>query len=74
MEKPMCLRVEDAKKEIAEVINRYKIEEKIPCYILEPIMLNLYKQIVEGKNAEVAICRRNFEKNNAESEVGGNGP
>ena len=73
MNKPLCLRLEDAEAEIVAVINRQLTENDIPCFLLEPILRKSYMQVVEGKNAEVELVRRNYEKNNAESEVGGDG-
>lgn len=72
MKKPLCLRLEDAEAEIAEVINRHLTENDLPCFLLEPILRKSYMQIVEGKNAEIELVRRNYE-NNVESEVGGDG-
>jgi hypothetical protein len=73
MQKPLCLRLEDAKAEIAAVINRHKTENELPYYLLEPILKDIYIQVANGKEAEVEFVRSNYEKNNAESEVGGNG-
>lgn len=73
MKKPLCLRLEDAEAEIAEVINRHKTENELPCFLLEPILRKLYLQVANGKDAEVEFVRKTYEKNNAESEVGGDG-
>jgi hypothetical protein len=72
MTKPLCLRLEDAEAEIAEVINRHLTENDLPCFLLEPILQKHYMQVADGKNAEIELVRRNYE-NNVESEVGGDG-
>lgn len=72
MKKPLCLRLEDAEAEIAEVINRHLTENDLPCFLLEPILRKHYMQVADGKNAEIELVRRNYE-NNVESEVGGDG-
>lgn len=73
MQKPLCLRLEDAKADISAVINRHKTENELPYYLLEPILKDIYIQVANGKEAEVEFVRSNYEKNKEESEVGGNG-
>lgn len=63
-EKPLCLRMEKAKREISEVINKQRIENGIPFYILEPIVKDIYSQVVNGKNTEIAVITRDYEKDN----------
>lgn len=66
---PLCLRIEEAKKEIASVINRQRHEKGIPFYLLELIVKDIYSQVVDGKNTEIAVISRDFE-NSKESEEG----
>lgn len=73
MKKPLCLRLEDAEREIAEVINRHKTENELPCFLLEPILQKFYMQVSNGKAAEIEFVRCNYEKNSAESEVSKDG-
>lgn len=61
-QKPLCLRIEDAKKEIAEVINRHKNECGLPFFILELIVKDLYTQVLDGKKIETEVMRQNYEK------------
>lgn len=60
-EKPLCLRIEDAKSEIAAVINRHRTEGGLPCFILEPILKDFYTQIANGKVAEIEAVKREYE-------------
>ena len=62
MEKPLCLRLEDAKAEIAAVINRHKTEHGLPCFLLEMILKDFYMQVAEGKNAELAFAEKEYLK------------
>lgn len=62
MEKPLCLRLEEATTEIAAVINKHKKEHGLPCFLLEPILRDFYLQVAEGKKAEVELTRREYEK------------
>ena len=59
--KPLFLRIEEAKVELASAINRQRSENGIPFYILEMILKDLYGQVVDGKNAEVAAVRKEYE-------------
>ena len=63
-EKPLCLRMEEAKREISEVVNKQRSENGIPFYILEPIVKDIYSQVVNGKNTEIAVIKRDYEKGN----------
>jgi len=56
--------MEEAKREISEVINKQRIENGIPFYILEPIVKDIYSQVVNGKNTEIAVITRDYEKGN----------
>ena len=70
MEKPLCLRLEEAENEIAAVINRHKKEGALPCFLLEPILWKMYMQVAEGKRTEQMLVRKNYKE---ESEVACNG-
>ena len=68
-EKPLCLRMEDAKNEIAAVINRHRVECGLPCFILEPIIKDLYSQIANGKAVELELVKRDYEATETKEEV-----
>lgn len=59
--KPLFLRIEEAKVELASAINRQRSENSIPFYILEMILKDLYGQVVNGKNAELEAVRKEYE-------------
>lgn len=65
-EKPLCLRMEDAERDIEAVINRHMTEGGLPCYILEPIMRKYYALVADRKAAEVEIMRKEYEKKDDE--------
>ena len=64
-EKPLCLKIEDAKAEMIEVVNRH-ISDGVPAFLLEPILKDIYFQIVDRKNAELEVARRAWTENGAE--------
>lgn len=68
--KPLFLRMDEAKVELAEAINRQRNEKGIPFYLLEMILKDLYKQVVDGKNNEVNALRIEYEKKEGETDDG----
>lgn len=61
MEKPICLRLEDARGDIAAAINR-ALDDGIPYYLIEPIMKDFYTQTMQGKAREVLAIRQDYER------------
>lgn len=70
MDKPLCLKIEDAKIELAAVINRLKKDYGLPCFIIEPILKDYYSQIANGKAVELEIVRKNYEAEQKKTEEG----
>jgi hypothetical protein len=64
-EKPLCLKIEDAKADMIASVNRCLAQ--LPHFIIEPILKDIYFQVVEGKRAEIEAARL---KANDESEDG----
>lgn len=69
-DKPLCLRIEDAKSEIAAVINRHRTEGGLPCFILEPILKDFYTQVANGKAAEIEAVKRDYEATEKDDKKG----
>ena len=71
VKKPICLTMEDCKRELIAVINRYR-QAGVPCFLLEPIMKDLYRQVEGLKADEIATVKRDYaaqlEKEAAEAE------
>ena len=59
MKKPICLQIEDFKTELIAVINRYRAEG-VPCFLLEPIMKEIYGQVANVKADEIAAVKRDY--------------
>lgn len=70
-DKPLCLRIEDAKSEIAAVINRHRTECGLPCFILEPILKDFHTQVAHGKAAEIEAVKREYEATKKDDGEGG---
>ena len=54
--------MEEAKREILEAVNKQRHENGIPYYILELIVKDIYSAVVNGKNTEIAVISRDYEK------------
>lgn len=44
-QRPMVVVVNEARQELITVINHYLRDEQIPCFILEPIVKELYTEL-----------------------------
>lgn len=57
MDKPLILRIEEAKQElmlcVSDVLQKYELN----CYFLEPIVEDIYSQIKYGAQNELAQAR-----------------
>lgn len=60
--------MEDAKEELTALINRLRTECGLPCFILEPIVKDLYSQIARGKASELALMKRDYEASEEKGE------
>lgn len=61
MKKPICLQLEDAKTELINVIDKYR-KEGVPCFLLEPIMKDLYGQVAKVKGDEMKAVKLDYYK------------
>ena len=58
MEKPLNLRIEEVKNQIANTIN----EANLPAYILKPIVKDFYTQLQNLEQQELIQAQRKYEK------------
>ena len=58
MEKPLNLRIEEVKNQIANTIN----EANLPAYILKPIIKDFYMQLQNLEQQELIQAQRQYEK------------
>ena len=66
-QRPLILEIEEAKTEIITAVNKALTERGIPCYILSPIIRDVYTQVENGAKSELEAAK-NAEKN-AEQEA-----
>lgn len=62
MDKPLCIRLEEAEKLIESVI----IETKLPCYLLVPIVEGILHRLENGKRTELENARKSMVKEEKE--------
>lgn len=62
--KPLCLEIDEATKELNEAIERISREHGLPCYILEPIVSEVLSRLQNGKRIEIENARRSYEAQN----------
>lgn len=60
-QKPLILEIDEAKQEIIQVINNAIQVRKLPCYLLLPIIENLYRDIQAGAQNELTMARKQME-------------
>lgn len=58
MEKPLNLRIEEVRNQIANIIN----EANLPAYILKPIVKDFYTQLQNLEQQELIQAQRQYEK------------
>lgn len=70
MDKPIQIRIEEAKQEIVDSINNIINEKQLDYYFLHSIMKDIYNEISTNKDAEIAqLQMQQYEENQEEQEV-----
>ncbi len=63
MEQPLCLAIEEVKREFISLINRATSESHLPFYILELILADGVRQVAEYAKAERVNATVSYEAN-----------
>ena len=58
MDRPLILRMEEAKIELTESINNIMQKYELNCYLLEPTFAELYSQVKASAQNELAQARQ----------------
>jgi hypothetical protein len=56
-EKNLALVLDEAEAETAAALNIILQKHGLPCYLFEPILDKLHRQILDGKAAEIAAAK-----------------
>ena len=65
--KPLILELNEAKNEAASAINDIMRRHNLPCYFFEPIMRDLYNQILQHSQTELANSKAEYANNLAKT-------
>lgn len=56
--RPFILEIDEAKNEIIQVINKAIQVRRLPCYLLSPIIENIYREIQAGAKNELEMAKQ----------------
>ena len=66
--KPLIVRMEEAKKELTQCVNDVLQKHAIGCYLIEPVFADIYMQIKVSAQNELAQAKSQMEAANAASD------
>ena len=58
--KPLILRIEDAKRDLISAVSTVSREYDLPAYFLEPIIADIHNQLIRERNEEVKTLRLKY--------------
>lgn len=59
--KNLALVLDEAEQETAAALNTIMHKHGLPCYLFEPIIDKLHRQIIDGKAAEITAAKAEVE-------------
>lgn len=62
MAKELIISLDEAEAKIVAAVNEIMLEYGLPCYLMEPIMAKTYRQVLDGKQAEITAARARAEE------------
>ena len=60
----LALVLDEAEREVTAALNTIMQKHGLPCYLMEPIIDKLHRQINDGKAAEIAAAKKELEAMN----------
>ena len=67
-QKPLIVRIEEAKEEFAQYINELLRKHELNCYLIEPMFAELYAQVRSSAQNELAQAKAQIEAAKAASD------
>ena len=52
--KELVIRMADAEQETVAAVNSIMVNHNLPCFLFEPILDKIHRQLIDGKTAELA--------------------
>lgn len=68
IQKPFILEIDEAKSEIAQVINNAIRTRGLPLYVIDMILSEIYLQVKDGAKGELAMAREQMIKSSETAE------
>lgn len=59
--RPLCLEIEDARKELTDAVEQISANHGLPCYLLELILSDVLTRVQNGKRIELAEAQKSWE-------------
>lgn len=59
--RPLCLEIEDARKELTDAVEQISAKHGLPCYLLELILSDVLTRVQNGKRVELAEAQKSWE-------------
>lgn len=61
MEKPLCLKLDEASREFIAAVEQISNKHGLPCYLLEPIVADVLMKVRSGKRDELERAKQAYE-------------
>ena len=69
MKKPLVIVLAEAEQTLAGAVNAVIQQTQLPCYLIEPIIDKIHRQVLDGKTAELAAAKAAEDKPPATEEM-----
>lgn len=56
-EKELVIRMAEAEQEAVDAMNAIMHRHNLPCFLVEPIVDKIHRQLIEGKTSELVAAR-----------------
>lgn len=56
-EKELVIRMADAEQETVAAVNSIMANHDLPCFLFEPILDKIHRQLIDGKTAELVQAK-----------------
>ena len=68
IQRPFIREIDEAKNEIIQVVNKAIQVRRLPCYLLSPIIENIYREIQAGAKNELEMVKAQMENEEKRSD------
>lgn len=68
--KPLCLKIDEATKELNSAVEQIATSHGLPCYLLELLVSDMLTRLQNGKRIEIEQARRKYETEKESEEHG----